>query len=66
MADSTHSTSGIGFAGLLTVVLITLKLLDIITWSWVWVLAPLWISFLLWVFIACFVIFIIAAFVNRR
>lgn len=36
---------GIGFAGLLTIVFIILKLLDIIAWSWLWVLSPLWISF---------------------
>ena len=40
-----HTTGGgIGFVGLLTIVFITLKLLGVITWSWVWVLAPLWIS----------------------
>lgn len=41
-----HSTSnnGIGFAGLLAIVFITLKLIGIITWSWLWVLSPLWIS----------------------
>ena len=40
-----HTTSGgIGFVGLLTIVFITLKLLGVITWSWVWVLSPIWIS----------------------
>lgn len=34
---------GINFFGLLTIVFITLKLLDKITWSWLWVLSPLWI-----------------------
>ena len=38
----------IGFAGLLAIVFITLKLLDVIAWSWIWVLAPIWISVLLW------------------
>lgn len=33
---------GIGFCGLLTIVFITLKLTGVITWSWWWVLAPLW------------------------
>ena len=36
---------GVGFCGLLTIVLIVLKLCKVITWSWIWVLAPLWISF---------------------
>lgn len=35
--------SGVGFCGLLTLVFIILKLCKVITWSWVWVLAPLWI-----------------------
>ena len=46
MNDTSFNTTGggIGFVGLLTIVFITLKLLGVITWSWVWVLAPLWIS----------------------
>ena len=59
---SSSSSSGIGFVGLLTIVFIVLKLLGKITWSWWWVLSPLWISaafvilivlgFLLWAFIS--------------
>ena len=37
-------SGGIGFTGLLTIAFIVLKLCNVITWSWVWVLAPLWIS----------------------
>lgn len=33
----------IGFAGLLTLLFITLRLTDVIGWSWLWVLSPLWI-----------------------
>lgn len=36
--------SGIGFAGVLTIVFIVLKLCKVINWSWIWVLSPLWIS----------------------
>ena len=43
-SSSSSSSSGIGFVGLLTIVFITLKLLGKITWSWIWVLSPLWIS----------------------
>jgi len=43
--NSSSSSSGIGFAGLLTIVFIVLKLLDKIDWSWWWVLSPLWIGF---------------------
>jgi len=44
MAEHTHTSSGIGFIGLLTIIFITLKLLNKIDWSWWWVLSPLWIS----------------------
>lgn len=42
--NSTSSSGGIGFAGLLTIVFITLKLTGVIAWSWLWVLSPIWIS----------------------
>ena len=35
--------SGISFLGLLTVLFVGLKLTNFITWSWIWVLAPVWI-----------------------
>ena len=43
--------SGIGFFGLLTIVFITLKLTGYIDWSWIWVLSPLWLPF---VVVLCF------------
>ena len=43
---TTTSSGGIGFAGLLTIAFIILKLMGIIKWSWLWVLSPLWISFI--------------------
>lgn len=48
MSKNTETSSGgIGFVGLLTIVFITLKLTGVITWSWVWVLSPIWITALL-------------------
>lgn len=44
MSDTSSSSGGIGFIGLLTIVFITLKLTHVIAWSWVWVLSPIWIS----------------------
>ena len=35
----------IGFAGLLTILFIGLKLTGAISWSWIWVLSPLWIGY---------------------
>ena len=37
------NTNGVSFLGLLTLLFIGLKLTGYITWSWIWVLAPLWI-----------------------
>lgn len=45
------STGGVGFSGLLTLVFIVLKLCKVISWSWVWVLSPIWISIILMIII---------------
>lgn len=37
------AAGGIGFCGLLTIAFIVLKLTGVISWSWLWVLAPIWI-----------------------
>ena len=42
--DNKSSSVGIGFTGLLTLAFIILKLCGVITWSWLWVLSPIWIS----------------------
>ena len=52
---SNNNTGGIGFAGLLAIVFITLKLTGYIAWSWWWVLSPLWIPLALVVTILLFV-----------
>lgn len=36
--------AGSGFAGVLTVLFVILKLIGVINWSWLWVLSPLWIT----------------------
>ena len=41
---SNHNSSGIGLTGLLTVAFVVLKLCKVISWSWWWVLSPIWIS----------------------
>ena len=52
MSDSSSSSSGgIGFTGLLTVLFVGLKLTNVITWSWWWVLSPIWIPILLLIII---------------
>ena len=60
--SSSSSSGGVGFAGLLTVLFVGLKLTDYIDWSWWWVLSPIWISFLLViVFLIIFGFFMIKA-----
>ena len=44
---TTSNSTGVGFCGLLAVLFIGLKLTGYIAWSWVWVLAPLWIPFVI-------------------
>ena len=44
MSENHGNSGGIGFVGLLTIVFIVLKLVGKITWSWWWVLSPLWIA----------------------
>jgi hypothetical protein len=55
---SSSSSSGIGFTGLLTILFIALKLLGKISWSWWWVLSPMWISGLIGLAIVGLIIFL--------
>lgn len=45
--NNKNPNGGIGLVGLLTIVFTVLKLTRVITWSWWWVLSPMWISILL-------------------
>lgn len=51
------SSGGIGFLGLLTILFIALKLLNVIAWSWWWVLAPIWIPIALVIVVCVIIIF---------
>ena len=44
MSSNSNHGSGLSLAGVLTVVFVVLKLCNLINWSWVWVLSPIWIS----------------------
>lgn len=59
------SSGGIGFGGLLTILFIALKLTHVIHWSWLWVLAPLWIGAAFTLTILMFVL-VIVGLVARR
>ena len=45
--SSTTINGGIGFANLLTVLFVALKLCSVIDWSWWWVLSPLWLPWVI-------------------
>ena len=57
---STSSSGGIGFVGLLTILFIALKLTGVITWSWWWVLSPIWITsgLVLLIMVALLIVFV--------
>lgn len=59
--SSSTNSGGIGLCGLLTVAFIVLKLCNVIAWSWVWVLAPLWIpaAIALVIIVICLLIWLI-------
>jgi Flp pilus assembly protein TadB len=59
--NSSSNSGGIGLCGLLTVAFIVLKLCNVIAWSWVWVLAPLWIpaAIALVIIVICLLIWLI-------
>ena len=40
---------GMGFLGLLTIAFIVMRLCNVIKWSWLWVLAPVWIPLIIFV-----------------
>lgn len=57
--ENTEETINLSFLGMLSVVFITLKLTGNLTWSWLWVLSPLWIGLILCAIIAAAVLIII-------
>ena len=62
------TTGGVGFLGVLQIVLIVLKAFGLIDWPWLLVLFPLWIEFafvavvLVFYLIVCIIVAIISEF----
>ena len=42
-----NKSNGMTLGGVLVVIFIVLKLVGVISWSWLWVLSPIWISWLI-------------------
>jgi hypothetical protein len=57
--NSSSSSGGVGFFGLMFLILMTLKLTNYIDWSWWWVTIPLWGGFAL-----IFIILVIVAIIK--
>ncbi|WP_099192191.1 hypothetical protein [Tepidibacter mesophilus] len=57
--ENAGSSNGVGFVGLLQLLFITLKLLNKISWSWLWVLSPIWICAAL--FLMIFIVLLLTA-----
>ena len=53
--------AGLGLPTILFVVFLVLKLCKVITWSWIWVFAPLWISFIIGVLVFLLVFVVIGS-----
>ena len=51
MSDTPKHTQSFPFFGILALIFITLKLTGHITWSWWWVLSPIWVPFIIAIFI---------------
>lgn len=61
-------TINFNYSGLITILLavfITLKLVDVIDWSWWWVISPIWLPIMAFGF-AWLVIWIIAQLLMRK
>ena len=56
--NSSSSSGGVGFFGLMFLIFMTLKLTNYIDWSWWWVTAPLWGGFALIILVALIVVFV--------
>jgi hypothetical protein len=63
---STTTYGGPGLSTLLTVLFVALKLCGVITWPWIWVLAPLWIGMGLGLLAVAVILGVTALVVSRK
>ena len=56
MKNNKSNGGSIGLSGLLGLAFIVLKLCGVINWSWLWVLSPFWIGFVLTIILTIMVI----------
>lgn len=65
--NNTSKAGGVGFLGLLALIFITLKLTGVIGWSWLWVLAPLWIpaALVIGIIVITFIVLLVKEVTNK-
>lgn len=63
--NSNSSSGGVGFFGLMFLIFMTLKLTNVIDWSWWWVTAPLWGGFVL-IFLVILIALLIKIFIKNE
>lgn len=66
--EEVNITIGGGFSGFLFIVFLILKLCNVISWSWWWVTAPLWmpVAFVIVVSIICVIVLAIGEAIENR
>ncbi len=50
-----RTVNGMTLGGTLTVIFVVLKLVGVIHWSWLWVLAPMWLPIAIFVFVVALI-----------
>ena len=60
--NSNNNGGGMGLGTILFLIFLVLKLTNYIDWSWWWVSAPLWLTAILYIFIAI----IMATYLSKR
>ena len=60
MNNKSKRNSGLGIVSILTLIFIILKITNKISWSWIWVLSPIWVTF-----IFAIIIFVIILIVGK-
>lgn len=63
--NSNSSSGGVGFFGLMFLIFMTLKLTNVIDWSWWWVTAPLWGGFV-FIFLVILIGLLIKIFIKNE
>lgn len=64
---SSNNSTGIGILGVLQLIFLVLKITGLITWSWLVVLIPFWISLgTLAIFLICVLIAVLTGYKKRK